>query len=92
MTQEKPPDLDHRRKRLRYRSWHRGMREVDLLLGPFADRSLAALSTEQLDRYETLLDQGDPDLLAWIVDRMPVPEALDSDVMALLKGFKFDRS
>ncbi len=92
MTQEKPPDLDHRRKRLRYRSWHRGMREVDLLLGPFADRSLAALSTEQLDRYETLLDQGDPDLLAWIVGRMPVPEALDSDVMALLKGFKFDRS
>ena len=91
MTRNKPPDFDHRRKRLRYRSWHRGMREVDLLLGPFADSSLPALSMEQLDRYETLLDQSDPDLLAWIVGRTPVPGALNTDVMALLKNFKFDR-
>jgi antitoxin CptB len=55
-----------RLKRLRLRSWRRGTREMDLILGPFADDALAALDDGALDEYEALLEQPDPDLYAWI--------------------------
>jgi len=53
---------DIRRKRLSFRSWHRGTRESDLLLGRFADSHLAGLDDDQLDRYEALLECADADL------------------------------
>src|SRR5215469_2515586 len=54
---------DPRRKRLLFRSWHRGTREADLLLGSFAERHLAGFTPEQVDRYEVLLGAEDADLL-----------------------------
>ena len=78
-----------RRKRLRYRSWRRGTREMDLLLGGFADRHLASLSPGQLDRLEALLEIGDPELYGWLRGFGPVPEAYDNDVLALMRNFKF---
>jgi antitoxin CptB len=80
-------DLEVRRKRLRFRSWHRGSKEMDMLLGTFADRALASLSPQQLDRYEALLQTGDPELYGWITGRDAVPEAHDHDVMRLLQNF-----
>jgi antitoxin CptB len=76
-----------RRKRLRYRSWHRGTREADLLLGRFADARLAELDPGQLDRYEALLDCADPDLWDWVVRRAPPPPPHDHDVLALIRTF-----
>lgn len=55
-----------RLKRLCMRSWRRGTREMDLILGPYADEVLAALEGAALDEYEALLEQADPDLYAWI--------------------------
>jgi len=81
-----------RRKRLRYRSWHRGTREMDLLLGGFADRHLAAMSEEQLGQYEAILHIGDPELYAWIVERAAVPAAFDTPVMKLIRNFRITRS
>ncbi len=78
-----------RRKRLSFRSWHRGTREMDLLLGAFADAHLDALSEDQLARFEALLELADPDLFAWIQGREAVPAAYDTDVMKLLQNFKF---
>lgn len=75
-----------RRKRLRFRAWHRGTREMDLLFGGFADRHLAALSEAQLDRFERLLENSDPELYAWLTGREPIPGEYDHDVMALLKN------
>ncbi len=80
--------MDTRRKRLKYRSWHRGTREMDLLLGRFADRYVAEWDSRQLDRFEALLDVGDTELLAWIARRRPIPPAHDNDVMRLLLDFK----
>ncbi len=80
--------IDVRRKRLRFRCWHRGTRELDLILGRFADAQLANLTPGQLDRYEALLANPDPDIYAWIVGTRPVPAAFDTDVMGLLKSFK----
>lgn len=58
---------DPARKRLLMRSWRRGMREMDLLLGPFAEAELAAMDGPTLDAYARLLDENDQDLYAWIV-------------------------
>ena len=74
-----------RRKRLVFRSWHRGTKEADMLLGRFADVHLASLDEAQLARYEALLENPDPDLNAWVTDLRPVPEEFDTDIMALLK-------
>jgi antitoxin CptB len=81
--------LEIRRRRLRFRSWHRGTREADFILGRFADAHLADFSAEQLDRYAQLLEKSDPDIWDWLTDRAPVPAADDSDVLRLLKNFKF---
>jgi len=64
-----------RLKRLRVRSWRRGIREMDLLLGGFFDRSGAELGEAELDLYETLLTENDHDIYAWCSGRAPVPEA-----------------
>lgn len=58
-----------RLKRLRMRSWRRGTKEMDLILGPFADSQLEGLSAEQLDQYEALLAENDQDLYPWISAR-----------------------
>jgi antitoxin CptB len=81
-------DIEVRRKRLRYRSWHRGMKEADLVLGGFADRQLAGMSELELDQFERILDQSDPDLMAWFMRRQPVPANLDTAVMRLVMNFK----
>lgn len=80
--------LDIRRKRLLFRSWHRGTREIDLLLGSFAERHLASLSEAQLDRYEALLGNDDGDLFDWITGRAMPPMEWDGDVMQLLLDFR----
>ena len=55
-----------RRRRLRFRAWHRGMKEMDLILGTFADRNLADMSDEELAAFEQLVEIPDGDLLSWI--------------------------
>lgn len=78
-----------RRKRLLFRSWHRGTREADLLLGSFAEQHLGELTEAQLARYEALLEHGDGDLLDWITGRVPPPPEHDSDVLRLLLNFRY---
>jgi antitoxin CptB len=75
-----------RRRRLLFRCWHRGTQEIDLLLGPFAETSLAGLDGAQLDRLEGLLDCADADLFDWITGRSTPPPAYDHDVMRLLRS------
>lgn len=79
--------MDDRRKRILYRSRHRGMQETDLLLGGFAERHLADLSNDQLARFAALLEESDNDLFNWITGKELPPPALDHDVMAMLKRF-----
>ncbi|MEX0968862.1 MAG: succinate dehydrogenase assembly factor 2 [Paracoccaceae bacterium] len=63
-----------RLKRLRIRSWRRGMKEMDLLLGPFSDGPIAALSSAELDAYEAMLEENDQDLYRWFSGASPMPE------------------
>lgn len=81
--------LETARKRLLFRSWHRGTREMDLLLGRFAERNLPTFSKQQVERYEALLEHGDNDLYDWMAGREQPPAMFDHDVMKLLINFKF---
>ncbi len=76
-----------RRKRLIFRSWHRGTREADLMLGRFADQHLEHFSAAELDLYEDLIGYSDPDIYGWLSDREPIPEPLRNPVTLLLKCF-----
>ena len=77
-----------RLKRLRFRAWRRGFREADLILGPFADSHGPSLTQTQLDTFERLLEQPDPDLYAWIVGQADAPDEFDTDVLALIRAFR----
>ena len=81
--------IDLRRKQLRFRSWHRGTREADLLLGNFADTHIAGFDAAQLDRYAALLDCPDADLFDWIAGRTEPPAVHENDVTRLLLAFRY---
>ena len=67
---------DHRLKRLRMRSWRRGTKEMDLVLGPFADVHLAAMGEAELALYDRLLDENDQDLLPMVLGQVPAPAGM----------------
>lgn len=71
-----PETPENRLKRLTLRSWRRGMKEMDLILGRFADRSLAAMGERELAAYEALLAENDQDLYLWVTGVHPAPDGL----------------
>lgn len=80
--------LSMRLRRLRYRAWHRGTKEMDLLLGPYADARLEGMVVADLDRFETLLEEADTDLLKWLMGQEPTPADADADLLADLLKFR----
>lgn len=76
------------RRRLLFRSTRRGTKESDLIVGGFAKAWLERLDEAQLDRFEALLEQNDPDLLSWILGLRRPPAAHDHDVLGLIRNFK----
>jgi antitoxin CptB len=78
--------MDARRKKLQFRAWRRGFREIDLILGKFADRNLAGLDASALDAFERLLDAPDREVYAWIVGQAPPPASHDTPVLAAIRA------
>lgn len=76
--------------RIRFRAWRRGFREADLILGPFADSHARDLAEEELATFETLLEQPDHDLYAWIIESAPTPVEFEGPVMEKLRRFRFE--
>ena len=62
-----------RLKRLKIRAWRRGTLEMDMILGPFCDERAASLDAQQLELFETLLDENDQDLYLWVSGQTPPP-------------------
>lgn len=77
MTQAEIEATEHRLKRLRMRSWRRGTKEMDMILGPFSDARLAALTAVELDAYEALLSENDQDLYQWVSGQARGPGSHD---------------
>jgi antitoxin CptB len=65
-------DLELRRKRALYRAAHRGTKEMDVLIGRYADAKLPDLSGEDLNSFERIIEVADPTLQAWIFGKEPV--------------------
>jgi antitoxin CptB len=82
--------LDVRRRRLLFRSWHRGTREADLIMGRFADVHIESFSAAELDQYEHLLDALETDLLAWVTGVAEVPAAHDTPMFRRVRDFHFE--
>jgi antitoxin CptB len=81
-------DLSMRRRRLRYRAWHRGTKEMDLVLGPFADTHLDGFGRLELDRLEALMDEEDTDLLKWVMGQEPVPPTADAELLTTIIAYR----
>lgn len=75
-----------RLKRMAMRSWRRGTKEMDLVLGPFADAHLASLTEDDLQIYDTLLQENDQDLMSWIMGQSQPPEPL-APILARITDF-----
>jgi antitoxin CptB len=70
--------LDVRRRKLLFRSWHRGTKEMDLVMGRFMDAVLADLNEAELTEVESWIDMPDPQLFAWIIGEEEVPSEVDT--------------
>jgi antitoxin CptB len=80
--------LDDRRKRLLFRCWHRGTRELDLILGRFADAEIAGLSEDELGQLERLIEVPDPDLYAALTADVSVVPPFASRLFDRIKSFR----
>jgi antitoxin CptB len=80
-------ELNARQRRILFRSWHRGMREVDLLLGRFADAEIGRLSESEIDDYERLLEAPDRDLFRWCTSEAMPPATYDTPVFRKILAF-----
>ena len=83
--------LDDRRKRLLFRCWHRGTREMDLILGRFADAEIAGLADDELAQLEHLIEVPDPDLYAALTGKRVLAPEYASGLFDRIKSFRADR-
>ncbi len=80
-------DRDVRLRRLKFRSWHRGIKEMDLILGHFADSTLESLTDSELDQYEELIAVEDTTLYNWVTGRENVAPEHDTGLLARIRTF-----
>ena len=79
--------LDVRRRRILFRAWHRGTREMDLTMGRFADAELRDLPEADLDDLEILLDLPDRDVFSWLTGELALPQEFDTPVFRKVRAF-----
>ena len=87
MTELSSEGLDARRRRLLFRCRHRGIREMDFVLGRFADAELARLTDAEMDVLESWLDIPDQQIFAWVNGSEPVPGDIDTPMFRRLRDF-----
>ena len=82
--------MDERRRKLTFRAWRRGFREMDLLMGSFADAHIASLNDEGLDEFERLLQIPDWEVYAWLIGQKSVPPNHQGPVLDRLIAFRYE--
>ncbi|MBO0664456.1 succinate dehydrogenase assembly factor 2 [Jiella sp. MQZ9-1] len=85
--QRSSSDLDVRRRKALFRSWHRGIREMDLVLGQFADARIGTMSDNELTDYEHLMEAPDRDLFAWLTGESETPQNYDTPMFRQIRAF-----
>jgi len=81
-------DLDTRRRRVVFRAWHRGVREMDLVFGQYADAHITRLDDKQLDELEYIMSFEDRDLLRWITGEVKTPDDIDIPVFRDILAYR----
>ena len=79
--------LDPRRRKLLFMCWHRGIREMDLIMGRFADENIAQLSDEEVAELERLAEQPDQNLLGWFTGEFATPVEFDTPLLRKIRAF-----
>ena len=82
-------DAELRLKRLRFRAWHRGTREADLMIGGYFDKHAAAMDERELSWFEALLEEQDVDIMAWALGTLPCPEQWENEAMQRMRALDF---
>lgn len=80
--------MDLRRRKILYRAWHRGIREMDLIMGRFAESCIDALTQAEMDEIERLMTIPDQQIYAWISGSEPVPAEHDTALFRRLRAFR----
>jgi antitoxin CptB len=80
--------LESRRKRLLWRATRRGIKEMDIIVGGFAEQSLGAMTAAEMDDFERVLDIPDQDLLSYATGQVDVPGALRSAMLSAVLAFR----
>lgn len=83
----KDPQTDIRRKKLLHRARYRGFKEADILVGGFAEESLADMSEAELDAFEKLLAENDHDIYAWVTGASDAPAEIDAKLIGKMRSF-----
>ena len=93
MTERSSEGLDERPRKLLFRAWRRGVREMDLIVGRFADAHIETFDDAGLDNFERLIEAPNAELYSWVIGAEAVPAAYDTAVLAALRAFhhKSDR-
>lgn len=87
MTERSSEGLDVRRRQLLFRAWRRGVREMDLIVGRFADAHIGALDAPDLDDFARLMEAPNASLYAWVTGAEPIPRDYDTSVLRQLMSF-----
>jgi antitoxin CptB len=86
-TNRSSDGLDPRRRKLKFRAWHRGIREMDLIMGRFADACIDELDDAELDDLERLMEVPDPEVYGWITGEFSPPQRFDTGLLRRLRAF-----
>jgi antitoxin CptB len=82
-------DIETAKRRIRFRAWHRGTKEADLMIGGFSDRYLESWGADEVAWFEALLQETDVDIMAWALARQPVPERYRGPLMDAMQRLDF---
>ena len=82
-------DRDIRLKRLKFRAWHRGTREADMMIGGFFDTHGAGWDDEEMDWFESFLEEQDVDIMGWALRAQPVPGNWQGGMMDAFQRLDF---
>ncbi len=92
VDQNKNIELDNRRKRIIFRCHHRGMKEMDIMLGGYVEKHIAQMSDGELDELEVFLQHHDQDLFSWFIGTKPVPDEANTELFRKILHYYKDKS
>jgi len=82
-------DLENRKRRLLFRAWHRGIKELDLIFGNFIEANVQTFNHDECSWFESLFEEQDHEILKWVTDDIDVPERFQGEMMDRLQKLDF---